>query len=182
MGVLSGEERYKRYIDGENEAFDDIIALYREGLTHFLYGILKDPNDAEEAAEDAFAALVIDKRRFNFRSSLKSYLYSIGRHKAMDILRRRKRAGALALYEEGTPSLLPTPEEAALEDEEKRLLHDALGRLNENYRLALHLVYFDNMNSAEAAKVMGKTKKQAENYLYRGKIALKALLSPPPGE
>ena len=123
---------------------------------------------------------MIYKRRFDFRSSLKSYLYAIGRHKALDILRRKKRAGSFALYEEDMPCPAPTPEETALQNEEKQNLRRAMGRLNENYRLALYLVYFENMNGAEAAKVMGKTKKQTENYLYRGKAALKAALSPPP--
>ena len=171
---MSGEECYRCFLDGDKSGFDEIVGIYHDGLIYFLYGILKNYDDAEDAAADAFVELLVHKHRYSFRSSLKSYLYSIGRHKAIDIVRRRsKQCGE---PDEEIPSDLPTPEESVINDDEKRMLRDAMRRINKDYREALHLVYFEDMSIAETAKVMRKSKKQTENCLYRGKLALKGIL------
>ncbi|MDD4125415.1 MAG: RNA polymerase sigma factor [Eubacteriales bacterium] len=171
---MSGEECYRRFLDGDKSGFNEIIHIYHDGLIYFLYGITKNYDDAEDAAADAFVELLVHKHRYSFRSSLKSYLYSTGRHKAIDIIRRRsKQCGE---PDEEIPSDLPSPEESVINDDEKRLLRDAMRCISKDYREALHLVYFEDMSIAESAKVMGKSKKQTENCLYRGKQALRVIL------
>ncbi len=177
MGFLSGEELYRRFLNGDKSSFDEIINMYHDGLIYFLYGMLKNYDEAEEAAEDAFAELVIHKRRYSFRSSLKSYLYAIGKHKAADILRRKAKLDSNGIIDEDTPSDIPGPEESVINDELKREVRNALDLIHKDYREALHLVYFDNMGVSEAARALGKTKKQTENCLYRGKLALKAVFA-----
>jgi RNA polymerase sigma-70 factor (ECF subfamily) len=171
---MSGEENYRRFLGGDKAGFDEVINLYHDGLIYFLYGILKNYQDAEDAAADAFAELLAHKHRYSFRCSLKSYLYSVGSHKAVDILRKRSRQ--CDEPDEEMPSGEPTPEESVINDDEKRAVRDALAKIKEDYRQALHLVYFEDMSASEAAKVMGKSKKQTENCLYRGKTALKVIL------
>ena len=48
--------------------------------------------------------------------------------------------------------------------------------LKEEYRIALHLIYFEEMSYEEAGKVMHKSRKQIENYAYRARNALKSIL------
>ena len=43
-------------------------------------------------------------------------------------------------------------------------------------RAVVHLIYFEEMTYAEAAKVMKKTVKQVDNLLYRAKKALRITL------
>ena len=68
-------------------------------------------------------------------------------------------------------------EDKVLKDEQARQLHNALPKLKSEYRTALMLIYFEDMSYKEAAAVMHKTVKQIDNYLSRGKTALKKLLS-----
>lgn len=173
---MTGEELYRRYLEGDKQAFDEIIRLYHDSLIYFLYGITKNYEDAEDSAIDAFAALLVNKHRFSFRSSLKSYLFSIGRHKAVEIVRKRGRFGKQEELNPGIIDNSPSPEEAVIKDSEKQMLKNALKEINQNYRLVLHLVYFENMTIAEAATVMGKSKKYIENRLYRGKVSVKQIL------
>ena len=64
-----------------------------------------------------------------------------------------------------------------IKDERSRMLHNALPKLNDNYRTALLLVYFENMSYSEAGAVMHKSPKQIDNYVTRGKAALKKILT-----
>ncbi len=56
------------------------------------------------------------------------------------------------------------------------MLSEALGKLPANLSVAIHLIYFDGLSYEEAARVMGKNKKQIDNLLYRAKKALRELL------
>jgi RNA polymerase sigma-70 factor (ECF subfamily) len=67
-------------------------------------------------------------------------------------------------------------EAAILTDERKRAVNAAIAQLPEQTQQAIHLVYFEEMSYAQAAAVMGKTTKQIDNLLSRGKLALKDIL------
>ena len=67
-------------------------------------------------------------------------------------------------------------EELVLADERKRRVNAALARLPEDMRGAVQLIYWEEMTYAEAAKVMGKNRKQVDNLLYRAKKELCVLL------
>ena len=53
------------------------------------------------------------------------------------------------------------------------MLSEALGKLPANLSVAIHLIYFDGLSYEEAARIMGKNKKQIDNLLYRAKKELR---------
>ena len=57
--------------------------------------------------------------------------------------------------------------------ESRELLSKAMEKINPEYAAVLRLVYFEDMTGEEAAKVLGKNKKQTANLLYRAKISLR---------
>ena len=61
-------------------------------------------------------------------------------------------------------------------NEQKAIVNKALNTLKDDYRTALHLVYFEELSYSDAAKIMKKSAKQVENILYRARIALKTAL------
>lgn len=173
----NGASSYRRYLEGELSAFEEIIDEYREGLIFFINRYVSDLDLAEDIAADTFAILLTKPEKYNFSVSLKTYIYTIGKNRAIDILRKRKRHGTVSL------DLIPADTvseesfiEDVLRDEEKRRLHNAINRLKKEYREAVHLVYFENMSVSDAAAVMGRGKKQVENLLYRARKALKEAL------
>lgn len=108
---------------------------------------------------------------------MKTYLYMVGRSRALDYLKHRKTIRFVELSEaneisDDSASL----EEMVLADERKRLIHGAIGQLPEEMRVAVHLVYFEEMTYEETAKVMKKNRKQVDNLLYRAKKALRITL------
>ncbi len=169
-----GAELYRAYLDGDSEAFETLVGLYRENVIFFCLRYLSVFEDAEDAAAEAFAALIINPTRYDFKTAFKTYLFSIAKKKAVDIYRKRAR---LASVDAVTDSeWAETIEASVLAEEEKRELHRALASLPADYGTVLHLVYFEELSCAEAASVMGKTKKQTENLLYRAKKTLRTRL------
>lgn len=167
-------EAYRRYIDGDPSQFDYILTAYRENLIFYLNRYVHNLQDAEDLAMDAFADLIIHPTRYRFRSSLKTYLFSIGAHKAVDFLRKQRRS---LPYDGNLLSQMAEEEEALADrlarDERSRALLRAIDQLPEDYRNAVYLVYFEEMSYAEAGRILGKSEKQINNLCYRAKGALR---------
>lgn len=173
----SPEEYYHKFVNGDKDAFYFVIDAYRESLIFFIKGFVKNEDTAEELAADCFVELIVKPQRFSFGSSLKTYLFSIARNKAVSFIRRNSK---ITLLSEQSVSMLREEyvefEDTILRDEKSRMVNDALKGLKEDYQVALHLTYFEEMSYKEAASVMNKSVKQIENLVTRGKAALKKSL------
>ncbi len=173
----NGEECYRRYLDGDSAAFGDILCTYRDGLTFFIDGYVHDIYEAEDIAMDTFLYLLTHPGRYDFRVSLKTYLYMLARSRAIDRLRRRARMSVMSINELPDAADRCSLEEEFIAGEKKRALYAALGRLPDSQREAVRLVYLEDMSYTDAARVMKKSRKQVDNLVTRAKRALRGMLS-----
>ena len=170
----NGASSYRRFLDGDETAFDAIVKEYRLPLVFFVDRYVGDIAAAEDIAIDVFMYLLAEPKKYNFKVSLKTYLFMLGRSRAIDYIRRRKRLTDLgSLKETADRNLL---EDELLTDERKRAVNEALKKLKDDMRIAIHLVYFEQLSYEETAKVMKKSKKQVDNLLYRAKKELRTIL------
>lgn len=179
------------------EKIEELVEEYREALIHFIFRYVRDAHMAEDLAEDVFVELLLHPDRFRAASSEKTYLYAIGRNKAVDYIRRNRRMVLLGDRESGTSeddlafleresmeeerfkNLAEDSDPALklLKKEEAEELHRALNEIKREYREALTLIYFEEMSYEEAGRVLGKNNKQIENLVYRGKKSLAKAIS-----
>ena len=173
----NGASSYRRFLDGDESAFENIMKELFRGLVFFIDRFVHDSHAAEDLAIDVFSDLVVHRHRYNFKVSLKTYLYMVGRSRALDYIRHRKVINFVELSEaQSVADDSAALEEMVLVDERKRRVNAALGQLPEDLRVAVHLVYFEEMTYEEAAKVMRKNRKQVDNLLYRAKKELRVIL------
>ncbi len=170
------EMRYSRFLNGDHKGLEELIGTHKEGLTLFIYRYTKDIVEAENIMIDVFAQLVVSRKRFQGNSSLKTYLFAIGRNEALRYLKKNKRQVALhetqLIAADGDISV----EFDMLKGERNKQLYLAMESLHPEYREVLFLLYFEDMSYLEAGKVMKKNEKQITNLAYRGKKALKEKL------
>jgi len=174
---MSGEELYHRFLEGDESAFEGLVMLYRGSLTRYISGFVDTRLDAEELALDAFAELAAG-RKFRGLSSLKTYLFSIGRHIALKHAQHYMNfdcipAEELAEIMDRAGRDENTPETAFLEDADKARLHEAMAALKPEYREALYLRYFEYMSYAEIGNAMKKSENQIKILMHRAKASLK---------
>lgn len=173
----NGAGSYRRFLDGDDGAFDEIMKELFCSLVLFVDRYVRDFHTAEDIAIDVFSDLIVHRSRYNFKVSLKTYLFMIGRSRALDHIKHRKIIEFTELDEaKGLSDDEKSLEENVLEDERKRIINTALAKLPQDMRIVIHLIYFEEMTYAEAAKVMKKTAKQIDNLLYRAKKALRIIL------
>ena len=173
----NGASSYRRFLNGDESAFDEIMKELFDNLVFFVDRYVHDIHAAEDIAIDAFSDLVVNKHRYNFKVTLKTYLFMLGRSRALNYIKHRKVINFVELTEADNISAeQETLEEIILEDERKRIVNNALNSLPDDMRVVVHLIYFEDLSYDEAAKVMKKNRKQVDNLLYRAKKELRIIL------
>ena len=173
----NGASSYRRFLNGDESAFDEIMKELFDNLVFFIDRYVHDIHAAEDIAIDAFSDLVVNKHRYNFKVTLKTYLFMLGRSRALNYIKHRKVINFVELTEaDNTSAEQETLEEIILADERKRIVNNALNSLTDDMRVVVHLIYFEDLSYDEAAKVMKKNRKQVDNLLYRAKKELRIIL------
>ncbi|MDE7107778.1 MAG: RNA polymerase sigma factor, partial [Clostridiales bacterium] len=169
-----GAELYNKYLRGDNEALEQLVIGYGDGLIGYAYCFLHDFAAAEDVMEDTFATLIVKRKRFISRSPFEAYLFRIARNKCLDRLRKAKRETRLN-------DCIDYSDYSSVEDDALKVVRDekvykAMLTLPQDYRNVLYLTYYQGFSVDEIVSALGKNKKQVYNLLSRAKAALKQLL------
>lgn len=69
----NGESSYRRFIEGDQSAFDELMDAYRDRLIFFIKGYVRSAEEAQDIAMDTFVEILVHPGRFRFKSSFKTY-------------------------------------------------------------------------------------------------------------
>lgn len=146
------------YLSGNQDALERLIQNYQAGVYRLALSILDDPIDANEAAQDAFIAVVNSLDSYQHFKTFKAWLYTITvnicrsrlrKSKTIDNLKNTLRA-AFRVQSQGIPST----EEKVILNERDAALWKAIGKLNDKHRVPLVLRYFNDLSIAEIAEIL----------------------------
>ena len=174
MSEKYGVGSYRRFLQGDDSALEELIRQYSDPLVRFAVYLVKDGSVAEDVVEDAFATLLFKRRHFSDCDNFRAYLYKTVRNKCVDYLRFHKRHISIEPLENILVGF-DLEKETELRERNEKLLK----RMNElplQYKEVLYLVYFEGYKPDTVSGIVRKTKKQTYNLLARAKTALKALL------
>ena len=171
-----GASSYRRFLDGDESAIDEIMDALFFPLVFFVNRYVQDIPTAEDLAMDAMTELLLHKHRYNFKVSLKTYVFMLGKSRALNYLKHRSSLRETELDDAEAMAEEDELEQRALASERKRKVNAALAKLPEDMRMVVHLIYFEELSYEETAKVMKKNRKQVDNLLYRAKKELRVIL------
>jgi RNA polymerase sigma-70 factor, ECF subfamily len=158
-----------RVRSGDASELDDLVRQCYPAVFRFAISILDDPDDADDAAQEALIAAVGSLDRYRGESSFKTWLYAITLNTCRGYLRRRKARntvmGALRLVMP-TRSTLPTPEEATTHNESDRTLWAAVDGLDEKHRIVVLLRYAHDLPTKEIAQMLGVNEGTVHSRLH----------------
>ena len=168
-------ENYASFLKGDLQCFEYLVIKYRDQLVAFLYRYTKDIYLAQDLAQDAFVEIFVHKDRYQSFGNFKTYLFTIGRNKAVDYIRKNNK---YMFVEEASEYLEPMEglEDSVVKSEEKKQLYNALYKLKVEYQVAILLIDFEELSYQQAAQVMGKTLGQMKVLVHRARKALSKLM------
>jgi len=169
---MSSDERLAlRASEGDERAFAEIYERYHQDLYRFCLAMVGDPQDAQDALQNAMVkvlrALPGEKREIK----LKPWLYRIVRNESVEVLRRRRDSAELEPDQATTPGVAETAETR----ERLRILLADLEQLPERQRAALLMRELSGLDFTEIGTAFGSTSAVARQTLYEARLSLRRL-------
>lgn len=176
---------------GEDRAFEWLVRTYVTPLRAVALRLLQNPADADDAVQEAFLAAYRSFDRFRGDARLGTWLHRIVVNAALQRLRRARRqadGGELDVdkllprfYDNGYPEHFHQPWVQSIDDlvsraETREQVREMIDRLPESYRTVLVLRDIEELDTAEAAELLGITPAALKVRLHRARQALRNLL------
>jgi RNA polymerase sigma factor (sigma-70 family) len=150
---------------GDDLAFETIVKRHRQRIFLLALRYTRSREDAEDIVQQTLQRAFIHLRGFEGRSSFSTWLTSIVINQALMLLRRRRALREVPIddpsNDEGTAPALemadarPDPENSYLEQEEARVLAEAIGQLRPATRTAVELTALRELSMLDVARHMG---------------------------
>ncbi len=171
------EANYRAFLEGDIDGFENLVLTHKDSLIYFIHRYVKDLDTAEDLAQDAFVDVYVYKERYTFRVSFKTYLFTIGRNKAIDYIRKHRRLVLMGDEEnDDIEAEGQNPEEQIVAQETSQTVRRALRKLKPDYQAAIELIDLEEMSYADAAKILNKTLPQMKILIFRARKSLKKQL------
>jgi RNA polymerase sigma-70 factor, ECF subfamily len=168
-------ETYRAAIHGDQEAFELVIRKMSRPLFAIAYGALQNREEAEDSVQDAFVKAWKSRWRVRDPKKFPAWIATIVRHRAHDILMRRKTIPLDEQFNE-----IPSGEAHSwLADSERhQQVHAALATLPELYRSALALRYLEELDYATIERLLDLSNGALRGILGRALATMRKRLKP----
>lgn len=153
---------------GDAGAFEELVRRYQEAAFRAAFLVLRDADEAQDAAQEAFVKAFKALSRFKRGLEFRPWLLRIVVNQSLTMLRSRRRGSAAAeRLAAGVQSLPHTIDEAVIDRERARLVWAALDSLREQERVVVYLRYFLNLPERELAEYLGCAQGTVKSRLHR---------------
>ncbi len=161
--------------DGESDALSELVERWHGRLFAHAYRLTGQREEAADAVQDAWIAIVRGIRRLDDPARFRSWAYRIVTYKAVDrvrlVRRQRKMVRAVAQSVEAEPV-----ESDAERVDEIDALRAGLARLSGDRRAILTMFYMDAMPLSEIAEALGIPVGTVKSRLHHARLTLKETL------
>lgn len=155
--------------------FEKIYRVYFDDVYYFLLSLSKDEEVAKDLTSETFFKVLKNIENFQGKSSLKTYIFQIGKNSYFDYLKRTKREVDISKIE----NQLESDEDLEIEfinREGASILSREIENLKEPQRSIVKFRIFEELSFKEIGKLYGKSENWACVTFYRSKTKLKEIL------
>lgn len=191
-------------LQGEEAAFLSLIDHYQASMLRICRMYISDPAVAEEVVQDTWLSMLQGLRRFEGRSSFKTWLFTILANKARTRAKRERRSISFSDLEDSTLeepepavdpnrflpegyqwaggwAVKPQPwgssiEQATLSKELMDYIEAAIQRLPESQRVVISMRDVQGWRSEEVCNVLGLSESNQRVLLHRARSKLRRAL------
>lgn len=174
---------------GDADAYERLVRRHAPRMLAVARRLLRSPDDAEDAVQEAFLSAFRALDRFEGEARLGTWLHRITVNAALMRLRSRRRRPESSLedlqprfLEDGHHEVLPRrwkDADRVLADRRLReRVREAIDRLPDTYRNVLLLRDIEEMDTAETAAALGISENAVKTRLHRARVALREVLDP----
>ena len=182
-------ELIKRVCDGDREAFYELVRPHERLLYAIAFSILKNPADAEDAAQEAVLKAFSHLKSFRGESKFSTWLVQITYNEAKMKLRKdrphlyesldkQQQSEDGDYWPKDFADWRPIPSELLEESEVRKALKNAINSLGPIYREVLILRDLHGLSVKETMAILGLSISNVKSRLHRARLQLRDSLAP----
>jgi len=156
--------------EGDTDAFGKLATRYEDFVFTLVLGLVRSEEMAKDITQETFLRAYRGIRRFELRSSFKTWLYRIAHNTAMSHLNRENMNRGLTKIERMGSSI-----DSSRDQTLKLMLEQLLGKLKPELRSVIIFRYYDDLKYEEIAEILNCPIGTVKIRLYRAKHELKKL-------
>ena len=184
---LSDWELVRRCKEGDREAFRELVERYHHRVVRIALGMLHDPEDAQEVAQEAFIKVFTSIKNFKEEASFYTWLYRIVYNLSIDRKRQKSRQpqpdyrGDLADNETDPIELLPAdtstdPYERTSDKELGAQIQGALEELTPAHKAVILLRIVEGLSYEEISHILQCSRGTVMSRLHYARKRLQTIL------
>jgi RNA polymerase sigma-70 factor (ECF subfamily) len=166
----------QRVAAGDRNAFAELYRRLQRPLFGYLMKLVREREMVEDVLNETMMEVWRQAARFEGRSSVNTWVFSIAHHRAVSRLRKRRET---PLDEEQAAAIedeAPTPDERAISGDMSRLLGTLMEQLSFEHREILHLAYYQEFSVQEIADALDLPANTVKTRMFYARQRLKVLL------
>ena len=159
---------------GDEAAFDRLFGKHQDYVYNVCLGILGNPDDARDCAQEAFLRVYRKVGEFRAESAFSTWLYRVTVNVCVGHLRKRPKQSPASLEDENVrelPGDEPEVWSGLTRAVDEQRVREVVSELSEDYRTVLVLRYFQDLSYDEMLEILGYTMGQLKVKLHRARRA-----------
>jgi len=184
MADFADDHLVRQAKQGDVDAFTELVRRFQERIYHTILSLTRNPQDANDLAQETFMHAYRSLRNFKQRSTFYTWIYRIAVNLTLNFLKRRKkdekREVKVEDYSLDVKSAASTlsPERYSMKKELSEKLKEAIDSLPLTYRASFVLVVFQGMTHTQAAKVLRCPESTVSWRMHKARKMLQQILRP----
>jgi RNA polymerase sigma factor (sigma-70 family) len=169
--LMSDEEAVEQYLLTQNvNYFNLLYDRYTNKVYAKCISMLRDAEQAEDAAQEIFVKILLSLSKFNARSKFSTWLYSITYNFCIDIIRKSKKEIIVSLEDHTKVDVEDNGMyDAEIMETNVFRLKEVLNLMNVEDKSILLMKYQDDMSIKEICDVIDKTESAVKMKILRAK-------------
>lgn len=179
------KKRIKQVKRGDQNAFAEIVELFKDKVYQLCYRMVGNAHDAEDLAQEAFIRAYVNINSYDTNRKFSTWLYRIATNLSIDRLRKKKPyyfldaeiegAEGLTMYSQiATDELQPDEMVESLEFQE--WVQQEINELPVMYRSVIVLKYIEELSLKEIGDILDLPIGTVKTRIHRGREALRKRL------
>ena len=184
---MTEKELIEKIVAGQDKLFEQIVEKYENMVLGVITSFCGNKPDNEDIAQNVFVKVFFSLSKFQFASSLSTWIYRITINEAINFSKKKK-TPVVSLSEfkndddedtdfiDSIENKNDNIEKAAIDKEQQLLVRKAMEQLQDNYRTILTLRDIEDMSYDEIAKILDISQDKVKIWLFRARKKLKDIL------
>jgi len=152
------EDDARRWLEaigaGDQRALERFYRVYHGAVYQFALRLVRNPADAAELVNESMLEVWKAAATFRGGSRVKTWLLGIVNHRAIDLLRRKKRHVGDELYADIADEATCSLPDALSDAQHAHHVRHCIETLPERHRQVVHLTFFEQLAYPEIAQVL----------------------------